>query len=77
MYNWMSIYITTVIEYKRIPKCSQKLNQQYDVRTPISAPISGDNLHIIKAGDKLQKLSRVPTCHTNMNAILNVLFILF
>ena len=35
------------------------------------------NLHIVKGMDKLRELSRVPTCHTNMNANLNVLFIPF
>ena len=35
------------------------------------------NLHIVKGRDKLRELSRVPTCHTNMNASLNVLFIPF
>ena len=39
--------------------------------------ISAENLHIIKGGDKLQELSRVPTCHTNIKCNLNVLFIPF
>ena len=62
---------------QKIPRCVQKLYQQYKAWTPSSAPISGVNLYIIKEGDKLQELSRVPTCHTNMNANLNVLLIPF
>ena len=37
--------------------------------SPIRAPISGENLHIVKGRDKLRELSRVLTCHTNMNAV--------
>ena len=70
MYNGISVYIyNNSNKIQKIPKCSQKLYQQYEAWTPSSAPISGVNLHIVKEGDKLQELSRVPTCHTNINAI--------
>ena len=71
------VYTMTVTKYKR----HQDVRRSYtgNMKRGHLAVLQpqGVNLHIIKEGDKLQELSRVPTCYTNMNANLNVLFIPF
>ena len=71
--------------YKDTSKIIKKYNMSmsntlasriHKMPTPICAPISGGNLHIVKGRDKLQDLSRVPTC-IQYECNLNVLFIPF
>ena len=40
-----------------------QLYLQHGVQSPTGAPISGENLHIVKGRDKLRELSRVPTVY--------------
>ena len=68
------IYTETTVNAKK-SKMLSKLYTRMMCSLLLVLQSQGNNLHIVKEGDKLQELSRVPTCHTNMKCNLSDLFI--
>ena len=68
MYNRVSEYTRTIIKYKGHRDALKSYIIKMSRDSYLCSNLRG-NLHIVRTEGKLQELSRVSTCHTNMNVI--------